>query len=176
MTPLSLSSELMDITTSMVSLVRQDTTESSALTKSILKTCGDYILVDRVLSETDNSINAVWETPTNASYYRTDDEGNALLLPGTITTEHLVQAGELLIYRIRGGRHEGDGVPVLARVRSARYREMVKPGDVITSKITLTHALEPAYYVTAVASVGQTIVLKAELTFTASKAIDDIRH
>ena len=110
------------------------------------------------------------------SYYRTDDEGNSLLLPGTITTEHLVQAGELLIYRIRGGRHEGDGVPVLARVRSARYREMVKPGDVITSTITLTHALEPAYYVTAVASVGQTIVLKAELTFTASKAIDDMRR
>ena len=53
---------------------------------------------------------------------------------------------------------------------------MVKPGDVITSTITLTHALEPAYYVTAVASVGQTVVLKAELTFTASKAIDDMRR
>ena len=113
MTPLSLSSELVDITTSMVSLVRQDTTESSALTRSILKTCGEYILVDRVLSETENSIDAVWKTPTNASYYRTDDEGNALLLPGTITTEHLVQSGELLIYRIRGGRHEGDGVRCL---------------------------------------------------------------
>jgi 3-hydroxyacyl-[acyl-carrier-protein] dehydratase len=160
----------------MVSLVRQNKADSGIVVHSILKTCGDYILVDRVLSESEDSIIAEWHTPKKAYFYRTDDAGISLLLPGTITTEHLVQAGELLIYRIRGGRHDGDGVPVLARVRSARFKGMVKPGDVITSTITLNHALEPAYYVSAVAKVGDTVVLNAELTFTASKAIEDIRQ
>ena len=49
----------------------------------------------------------------------------------------------------------------------------VKPGDVITSTITNT-CLRTRIHVTAVVSVGQTIVLKAELTFTASKAISDM--
>ena len=131
MTPLSLSSELMDITTSMVSLVRQDTTESSALTKSILKTCGDYILVDRVLSETDNSINAVWKTPTNASYY--DDDEECLVASGTLTTEHLVQAGELS-YIVSGRKR---WCACACRVRSARYRRWLNQDVCIT--ITLTH-------------------------------------
>jgi len=160
----------------MVSLVGQDPIDATAIAHSILKTCGDYILVDRVLSESENTIVAEWQTPTKSHYFRTDDDGQPLLLPGTITTEHLVQSGELLIYRIRGGRHEGDGVPVLARIRSARFRGMVKPGDVITSTVTLTDALEPAYYVSAVSKVGHTTVLNAELTFTASKAIEDIRN
>ena len=93
----------------MVSLVGQDPIDATAIAHSILKTCGDYILVDRVLSESENTIIAEWQTPTKSHYFRTDDDGQPLLLPGTITTEHLVQAGELLIYRIRGGRHEGDG-------------------------------------------------------------------
>jgi 3-hydroxyacyl-[acyl-carrier-protein] dehydratase len=165
----------MEIKNPMVSIVRENKPDSIALTKSILKTCGEFILVDRVISESEDSVIAEWHTPTTAYFYRTDDAGIPLLLPGTLMTEHLVQAGELLIYRIRGGRHDGDGVPVLARVRRARFRDIVKPGDVITSTMTLTHSLEPAYYVSAVAKVGDIVVANAELTFTASKAIEDIR-
>ena len=79
----------MDIKKPTVSVVRQNKSDSIALTKSILQTCGEYILVDRVLSESEGSIIAEWHTPTKAHYYRTDDAGIPLLLPGTITTEHL---------------------------------------------------------------------------------------
>ena len=155
----------------MDTFIRDNAEEALAIVKQILPTCGEYLLVDRVLEEGPNVLSAEWKVPEDGPWFRTDGAGQKLLLPGTVTTEHLIQAGEILIYRERGGRLEDDGVPVLARIRSARYRAMVKPGDVLTSTLQLNETVGAAYYVTGSVKVGTATVLKAELTFTATKAI-----
>ena len=155
----------------MDTFVRNNADDALSVVKEVLPTCGDYLLVDRVLEEGENVLSAQWTVPNDGLWFRTDGAGNKLLLPGTVTTEHLIQAGEILIYRERGGRPADDGVPVLARIRSARYRAMVKPGDVLVSRLKLTETVGAAYYVTGSVKVGDQTVLKAELTFTATNAI-----
>ena len=157
--------------TDLDTFIRDNSDDALEIVKQILPTCGEYLLVDRVLEEGPNTLSAQWSVPEDGPWFRTDGAGQKLLLPGTVTTEHLIQAGEILIYRERGGRPEDDGVPVLARIRSARYRAMVKPGDVLTSELRLTETVGAAYYVTGIVKVGAQTVLKAELTFTATNAI-----
>ena len=158
----------------MRSFLHENEKEAHRLVKEVLSTCGDYLLVDRIVDESDNSIRAVWTVPVDGAWFRTDGAGKNLLLPGTVTTEHLVQAGEVLIFRARGGRPESDGVPVLAKIRSARFRAMVRPGDCLESELKLTEQVGAAYYVSGKVSVNGKIVLKAELSFTATEAVSKL--
>ena len=158
----------------MQSFLHENETEAHRLVREVLSTCGEYLLVDRLVDESENSIRAVWTVPSDGVWFRTDGKDKNLLLPGTVTTEHLVQAGEILIYRVRGGRPASDGVPVLAKIRSARFKAMVRPGDRLESELKLTERLGAAYYVSGTVSVNSKVVLKAELSFTATEAISKL--
>ncbi|MEQ9496529.1 MAG: hypothetical protein RIT81_06715 [Deltaproteobacteria bacterium] len=144
--------------------------EARAKVEAALPYCRDWWLVDRVVEQGDAQIVTRWTAP-EAPYYRRGDDGAPLLLPGAIALEHLVQSGELLVLLERHGRPKEDGVPVLGRVRSASFRAMVPPGAQIESTLRLTDRVSAAYYVSAVSKVDGRVAVKAELTFTATDAI-----
>jgi hypothetical protein len=136
-----------------------------------LATCGDHRLVERVVAESDDALTTRSHLRVDAAYHRTDGAGRALLVPGTILLEHAVQSGEALIHRDRG-RPEGDGVPVLARVKRVAFRAPVPPGSVLTTEVTMTDRVGPAFYVRARGAVDGATVFEADLVFTATKAIE----
>ena len=136
-----------------------------------LATCGDYRLVEEVVAESAEALTTRSRLSPDAAFHRTDGAGRALLVPGTILLEHAVQSGEALIHRDRG-RPDDDGVPVLARVKRVAFRAPVPPGAVLTTEVTLTERVGPAFYVRAKGTVEGTTVLDADLVFTATKAIE----
>lgn len=136
-----------------------------------LSTCGDYRLVDEVVAASDDELTARIHLPAAADYHRTDGRGRALLVPGTVLLELAVQSGEALIHRGRG-RPDGDGVPVLARVRSVAFRRPVAPDTELEARVRLTDRVGPAFYVRADLKRGSEKVMTAELTFTATTAIE----
>ena len=103
--------------------------------------------------------------------YRHDDDGRPFLVPGTVTQEAAVQAGEALIYRHRGTMAPEDGIPVLARAKNVSFRGPVLPGDDVRIKVVLIAELGPAYYIKATAETDRGPALSAELTFAASKML-----
>lgn len=135
-----------------------------------LATCGDYRLVDEVISESEDALTTRSKLAPDAAFHRTDGAGRALLVPGSVLLEHAVQSGEALIHRDRG-RPTEDGVPVLARVKRAAFRAPVSPGAELVTRVTLTERVGPAFYVKVRAAVAGETVLDAELVFTATKAI-----
>ena len=139
-------------------------TEASWLDEA-LRTCGAYRLVDRVEREGEGWLDVAWTVPHQASFHRTDGAERLLLLPGTVTLEHLVQAGEALIWRLRG-RSPDEGVPVLGRLRWAKFRGMVRPGDVLRSTVRFEAQTGPAFEVAAESRVEDAVVVRAQMAFT----------
>ncbi len=136
----------------------------------LLQSCGPHRLIESLTNHGHGWLEARW-VPGEKIPYRYDLEGRPLLVPGTVTQEAAVQAGEALIYQHRGTMSPDEGIPVLARAKSVRFREPVLPGDPIEIRVELTAELGPAYYVKATAKSGRGIVLTAELVFTATNAI-----
>ena len=137
---------------------------------TLLQSCGPHRLLDEIISAGDGWLEATW-TPGPKIPYRHDADGRPFLVPGTVTQEAAVQAGEALIYRHRGTMKPDEGIPVLARAKNVSFRGPVLPDDQVTIRVELTAALGPAYYVRAEARTGRGPVLSAALTFAATTAI-----
>lgn len=152
-------------------LIGQGPTDSGDRIALILATCGQHRLVEYATGQGDDWLEVCWNPPRNGSWYRTDGGSRPLLMPGTMTTELAVQAGELLIWSLDGGRRPEDGVPVLGRISKARFTAPVPPGEQIVAMVKLRHRLGPAFYVDAVAHSGAKKVMTASLTFTATAAV-----
>jgi hypothetical protein len=132
-----------------------------------LATCGRYRLVDSVEREEPERLVVSWTAKPDLSVYRTDGADRVLLLPGTVALEHAVQGGEALIWR-RRGRPAEDGVPVLARMRSVKCRDMIRPGQTLVTELAWQGQTGPAFEVRAVSRVDGRKVLEADLVFTAA--------
>ena len=122
-----------------------------------------------MVAQGEDWLETSFAVPRTGPLLRGDDR--ARVLPGTLTTEQAVQASELLIHALRGPTTEADGVPVLTRLRHARFRGLVRPGDVVTTRVQLEDQLGPAYTVQATAHVEGALVFEARLTFAATTAL-----
>ncbi|MEL7368961.1 MAG: hypothetical protein AAFN74_08635 [Myxococcota bacterium] len=136
----------------------------------LLASCGPHRLIDTLKECGHGWLEATWH-PDDKVAYRYDANAQPLLVPGTVTQEAAVQAGEALIYRHRGTMRPEDGVPLLARARNVTFRGPVLRGDEVSIRVELTAELGPAYYVKASARTARGRVLTAELTFTATTDI-----
>lgn len=152
-------------------LVSDDPAQARAWLRAAVLQPEPLLLIDRVVAQGSDWLETVFEVPRSGPLLRGDDR--ARVLPGTLTTEQAVQASELLIHALRGPSTEADGVPVLTRIRHARFRGLVRPGDVVTTRVRLEDQLGPAYEVRATARVGAALVFEARLAFAATTALRD---
>ena len=137
--------------------------------RTVLQNGEGFLFVDRVLDEGPGWVETEWVVEGPAGFFR--GFGEDLYLPATFQTEHVVQSGELLIYQVYGATPESDGIGVLSRIRNGRYRRMVRPGDMLRTRVELSEQVGPAYYLSAVVRHGDGgKVLTCELAYTATTA------
>lgn len=153
----------------MKRLVSDDPGEARRWIREAVLQPEPLLLVDRVAAQGEGWLETVFQVPRSGPLLRGDDR--ARVLPGTLTTEQAVQASELLIHALRGPTTEADGVPVLTRLRHARFRGLVRPGDVVTTRVELVDQLGPAFSIRAAASVDGAPVFEAHLAFAATRAL-----
>jgi 3-hydroxyacyl-[acyl-carrier-protein] dehydratase len=83
------------------------------------------------------------------------------LLPGAITCECIFQAGAaLLAHRMQNQMENvSDDVPVITRIRGAKFRSMIKPPATITLKVELIDSMAQVFNMRGQAIVdGETMV------------------
>jgi 3-hydroxyacyl-[acyl-carrier-protein] dehydratase len=73
------------------------------------------------------------------------------ITPGVLVLEAIFQAGAILLSD-KARSSEGK-IPVITKVQDARFKSMVRPGDVLELEVTLDDALEPLFHLSGKARV-----------------------
>lgn len=105
-----------------------------------------FLFVSRVLEQDAERIVCEWDVSPDHDFFRGHYPGSPLL-PGVLLTESAVQAGAILCAADEDA--EPNSVPVLTRIRDARFRQMVTPGDTLRFEVSLDERVGPARYMTA---------------------------
>jgi 3-hydroxyacyl-[acyl-carrier-protein] dehydratase len=120
-----------------------------------------FLFVDSVTDITETTISTEKVVDKNMDLFR-GHYPDFPILPGVIVCEAIFQAGAILL-----SRSEGDlqgKMPVVAKIRSAKFRRMVRPGDRLAISASIEEKIGNAYYMKGRATVkGKSV---ANVSFT----------
>jgi len=115
-----------------------------------------FLLIDEVVEIDENRIVTSRFVDPESDFFRGHYPGEPIM-PGVLICESIFQSGALLIaHRMGGSSVDGsanDGVPVLTRIRDARFKRIVRPGETMFIEVVLDDAVERAFNLTGTARV-----------------------
>ncbi|MBP5282864.1 MAG: 3-hydroxyacyl-ACP dehydratase FabZ [Lachnospiraceae bacterium] len=121
-----------------------------------------FLLIDTI-EELEPGVRALGKkcVSFNEPYFAGHFPGNPVM-PGVLIIEALAQVGAVALL----GLPEWKGkTAYFAGIEKARFKKMVRPGDVLLLETKIIKVKGPIGFGEAVARVGETIVAKAELSF-----------
>lgn len=129
-----------------------------------------FLLVDEVVSIEGNVIRARKRTGPGEWIFSGHFPGFPLM-PGVLICEAIVQSGAILIAHLNGPL-TGEGsksAPVLTRISNAKFKQMVRPGDVLEIEASLKEKLASAYFMEGTARVNGKVAVSLEFACTELK-------
>lgn len=117
-----------------------------------------FVLIDRIVElEQGKRIVCLKNVTINEEFFRGHFKDNPVM-PGVLIIEAMAQTSGLMICS------EESSMFYLGRIKDAKFKKPVVPGDQLIITSSLTYKLSPLYVFEAVASVGSEIVSEAEIT------------
>ena len=121
-----------------------------------------FLFVDRVLEIGDKRIVAEKDLPADLDFFR-GHYPHFPIMPGALTLESIFQAGAILLSGFAQDA-EKSGVPAVTRIKDAKFKRMVLPGDTLKLEVELTDRLGPAFYMSGKAMVSNTTAATVQFT------------
>lgn len=112
-----------------------------------------FLWLDEVVDVTEKKLHARKKVDPGLDVFRGHYPGQPIL-PGVLLCEASMQAGAVLIARLPDGAVGPGQVPVATRINNVKFKQMVRPGDVLDIHVELTDHLANAFYLTAKVQVG----------------------
>jgi len=125
-----------------------------------------FLFISRIAELGESEIVTEWDVDPAADFLRGHFPGTPLV-PGVILIECALQAAAALLAGEAADR-SGGSVQVVTKVEEARFKRMVRPGETVRCRATLTERLGPARYFKAVLTVGEATA--ARLAFVVAAA------
>lgn len=132
-----------------------------------------FLFVDRVLRLEENEIETEWELQPDAFFFR-GHYPEQPILPGVLANEFVFQSSAILMAKLDGEKVDSQGVPVLTRISDAKFKRMVKPGEILRAVVKLNDRLGPACYMSATVTTGGKKVVRLEFV-VALKATEQVQ-
>jgi len=129
-----------------------------------------FLFVDEIVESSENRIVTRLRVDPEADFFRGHYPGQPVM-PGVLLCECCFQAGALLIAQRLGPIGAQQGVPVVTRIQDAKFKHMVRPGDLLTVEVTLDDTLDNAYFLTGRLSVEGKLALRVTFACTQTPAI-----
>ena len=127
-----------------------------------------FLWIDEVTELAENRLLARKLIPVELDVFRGHYPGQPIF-PGVLLCEAAMQAGAVLI-ATRGPTVEKPGqVPVATRMNNVKFRQMVKPGDVLDIEVELTERLADAFFLAAKIRVAGKVAVQLDFACTLAK-------
>lgn len=128
-----------------------------AAIKELIPQREPFLFVDKVVSRTGKGIETERLFREDEDFFRGHFPGNPIV-PGVILQEALFQSGALLMANVS----QGAGLGVVTRVSSAKFKQMVRPGDSFQMSVELVDQASNAYYFKGKGSVNGKLAVALE--------------
>ena len=126
-----------------------------------------FLWLDRVLEITDSSIVAEKRIPEDLDLFQ-GHYPDYPLMPGVLLCEAVFQAGGVLLAEILiSGSNSSDddpalAKPVLTRIRGAKFKREVRPGDTVTISAKLVERVGGAWFLKGTVRVDGKVAVQVE--------------
>ncbi|MCH7812418.1 MAG: beta-hydroxyacyl-ACP dehydratase [Planctomycetes bacterium] len=117
-----------------------------------------FLFVDRIIEATDDRIVTTTRADPQADFFAGHYPGNPVM-PGVLVCECAFQAGALLMAR-RADKTTDRRTPVLTRIKEAKFKRIVRPGDLLEVEVQLDEELGQACFMTGRVTVAGKPVLR----------------
>lgn len=124
------------------------------------------LLVDEIVTEDATSIHCRKAIRDDEFFLQGHYPDNPIV-PGVILCECAAQSGALLIAQKIS---HAEGVPVLTRISDAKFKKMVRPGDLIDIHVVIDEALSGAFFMTAKVMLEGKLAVRVQLACTLAPA------
>lgn len=126
-----------------------------------------FLWVDEVVSLDAEKIHARKFVSPDLDVFRGHYPGRPIL-PGVLLCEAAMQAGAILIATLPGEALPPGHVPVATRLNNVKFKQMVRPGDLLDIEVELTERLGQAFYLAAKVKVQNKLAVQLDFACTAA--------
>lgn len=142
-------------------------TSARAAIEALIPHREPFLFVDRVVDRSSERITTEWRVPADFFAFR-GHYPDYPVLPGVLIAEFAFQSAACLFASGADPAVRSSAVPVLTKIEDARFRRVVKPGELLRAEVEVVERLGPARYCkAAVTCDGETVV---RLRFTVAEA------
>lgn len=123
------------------------------------------LLIDEIISEDESSIICRKRFDPDEPFLQGHFPGSPVV-PGVIQCECCLQAGAVLVSGLFDGLDES--IPVATRIDNVKFKQMVRPGDVVDIEVTLKERVSSAFFLTGKVRLGSKLAARLDFAVTAS--------
>lgn len=120
-----------------------------------------FLFVDTITAATSKSIDTTLKLTGEEDFFKGHFPGNPIM-PGVLLQEAVFQSGAAMISLM--SETMGQGVGVVARVKNAKFKNFVKPGDTLKMNVSLDDVVGNAYYMKGKSFVSGKLVMSIDFT------------
>ncbi|QXD26008.1 beta-hydroxyacyl-ACP dehydratase [Opitutia bacterium ISCC 51] len=123
-----------------------------------------FLFVDEVVEMREDGAITQFTVREDLDFFQGHYPGNPIM-PGVIICEAVFQSAAVFLVQKYSGDYEGKQVtPVLGKIMNARFREMVRPGDVLTIEVSIKEKMGMFFICKGVVKNGDKRSLNLEYT------------
>lgn len=122
-----------------------------------------FLFIDEITALDDTSVTAIRTIKGEEPQFEGHYPGNPIM-PGVLLCEACFQCGAvLLVNRLqKAGGSAAELTPVLSRITEAKFKHMVRPGDLITITVKFKETLSKFHFLSGKITTGNAVVLQCE--------------
>ena len=124
-----------------------------------------FLFVDDMVEREEKRIVTKYQVTGEEYFFAGHFPGNPIV-PGVILQEASFQSGALLMSFLSSELGVEEGLGVVSRVQDVKFKNFVKPGDLLEMEVTLDEQMANAFYMSGKIRVKGKVVMAIKFTGT----------